>query len=407
MQKPLIVALSCALIAFAAGSLFFESKARPSAQTELWFCRFGVCDIDSVLAAETAVPSGPPKVASLSTLLEAVRRDPASPGRWSDLGEAFYGAGQTEQARRCYTSALALGPNIPPILLGAAQFNQKLGEENRALELASSALAQTNIYTNAIFDWFEAAKLPVSHILARGLPQNPSIYRAYLRHVRGAREAPETKQVWNATFSRGYVDDQLAREYVGWVYGREEYEYAAETWAAYLGDRAQGYLKSNWMFNGDFESEILPVPFDWRISESDGIMIERDADIKHSGSYSLRITLAGKQNLTQIPVSQSAVVTPGRYHFEAYIKTQDLTTDQGISLHLSDASGASHVNWTTEPLLGTNDWHKYSTDFCIAPKTKLVQLNLTRQSSLKFDSLIKGTMWIDSVKLSKVSPNCT
>jgi hypothetical protein len=53
-----------------------------------------------------------------------------------------------------------------------------------------------------------------------------------------------------------------------------------------------------------------------------------------------------------------------------------------------------------------HDWHRYSAEFCIVPKTKPVQLNLTRQSSLKFDSLIKGTIWLDSVKLSKLSPNC-
>ena len=404
-RTPLIVALSCALMAFAAGSLLFESKPQPSATRESLFCHFGICDIDSVLAVETAVPSGPPKVASLSTLLEALRRDPASPGRWSDLGEAFNQVRKTELARRCYTNALALGPNIPPILLGAAQFYQKLGDKSHALELASRALAQTQIYTNAIFDWFEAAKLKVSDIVSQGLPQDPSVYRAYLRHLWDYARLADSSQAWKVALARGFIDDQSARDYVNRIYGTGDYESAAEIWATYLGDRAQGYRRSNWIFNGDFESEISPIPLDWSINRSDEIEVERDPETKHSGKYSLRIKLGGKENLTGIPVSQRAVVTPGRYHFEAYVKTQDLTTDQGISLRIAD--GASHINWTTEPLLGTHDWRKFSTDFCVVPKTKLISLNLVRQPSLKFDSLIKGTLWMDSVSLTKLSPNCS
>ena len=403
-KRPLLIPISCALVAFAATSLVFVSKAQHSANAERGFCRIGICDIDSVLAAETEVLAAPSKVASISTLTEALRRDPASPGRWSELGEAFNDAGKTELARRCYANALTLSSNIPPILLEAAEFYQKNGETNKALELASRALAQTQVYINPIFDWFELAKLPVSDIVSHGLPQDPSIYRTYLRHVQSARGFPDTTQVWNATRARGFVDDQIAMEYLRWVYDRKDYEYAAETWAGYLGDRAHGYLKSNRIFNGDFESEILPVPLDWNINKSDEIGVERDPQTKHSGNYSLRITLGGKENLSGIPVSQSAVVTPGRYHFEAYVKTQDLSTDQGISLHIAD--NASHLNWTTEPLLGTNDWRKFSTEFCVGPKTKLLTLNLVRQTSLKFDSLIKGTLWLDAISLAKLSPTC-
>ena len=87
-------------------------------------------------------------------------------------------------------------------------------------------------------------------------------------------------------------------------------------------------------------------------------------------------------------------------------QTQDLTTDQGVSLHISDSGGASHINWTAEPLLGTNDWCKFSTEFCVAPRTKLIVLNMVRQPSLKFDNLIKGTLWMDSVSLARLSPTC-
>ena len=404
--RSIMLALSCVVIVFATGWLVYEAKFRGISEAERWFCRFGICDIDSVLAAETAAPQKNPEPALQPTLWEAVSRDPSTPGRWSDLGDSLYRSGQLDKARRCFSNALALGPHVPPILLDAAEFYQQIGEEDHALELTSRALAQTVVFASPIFDWFEAAKLPVPHVLAHGLPQQADVYRAYLRFVKDHGETGGTKEIWNDVLSHGYADDSLARDYVNWVYGRGEYEAAAEAWAAYLGDRGQGYLTSNRIFNGDFESEISQLALDWSINTRDGIEIERDGDTKHSGKYSLRIRLAGKDNLTSLPVSQRAVVAPALYRFEAYLKTQDLSTDQGISLHLSDPEGTSHLNVTTVPLLGTNDWRKFSAEICVMPPTKLIAINLVRRASLKFDSLIKGTFWIDSVSLSKLRPNC-
>jgi O-antigen ligase len=404
--KAIVLALSFVLIVFAAGWLAFEAKYSGDQGAERWFCRFGICDIDSVLTAESIAKAGNFATARQTTLLEAVRRDPANPERWADLGEARLNSGEITQARPCFLNALALGPNVPPILMRAAGFYQSTGETGRALELLRHALAQTQIYVTPIFEWLEFAKVPTEEVLAHVLPHYPRFFRAYLLYRRNTDDASGAAQVWTEAVTRGYMDDQAAEEYINWVYGRKEYQSAAQAWAFYLGDRSQGYLKSNWVFNGDFESEISQVALDWSISPSDGIEVERDGDTKHSGKYSLRIHLTGKQNLTGLPVSHRAVMAPGRFRFEAYLKTQDLSTDQGISLRISDPGGASHLNVTTEPLLGSNDWRKLSADICVAPQEKLVAINFVRQPSWKFDNLIKGTLWIDSVSLTRISQSC-
>ena len=319
----------------------------------------------------------------------------------------MHNSAQNIQAGLCYSNAVSLGPNDPPLLMRAADFYQNTGEKSRALQLISHALALTEVYLIPIFSWLASSKVSTEEVLARVLPPEPRFYHSYLRDRQDADDASGTAQVWNASLKRGYVNDEMAREYVNWLYGKKEYQAAATAWAEYLGDRSRGYLKSNWIFNGDFESETTRLALDWSILPSDGIEVERVADTKLSGKYSLRIKFAGKQNLTSIPVSQRAVVTPGRYHFEAYVKNENLTTDQGISVQVSYTGRGTPLTLTREPLLGTNDWRKLTADFCVTPQTKLVGLSLSRQSSLKFDNLIKGTLWIDSVSLSKLSPNCS
>src|SRR5258706_11994404 len=184
------------MFVFASGWLVFEHKFTNDRQAERRFCRLGICDIDSVMAAQIATQDGNAAALRQAELVEAVRRDAASPGRWSDLGESMFKSGRIEQARQRFSNALALGPNVPPILLQAADFYHGVGEDNRALELATRALVKTAVYENATFDWFAGAKLSVAELLSRGLPQDPRIFRAYFLHLMESRDAAAVAKAW-------------------------------------------------------------------------------------------------------------------------------------------------------------------------------------------------------------------
>jgi len=405
--RPVVLALSCMLLAFSIGSLVFIAKFSTDAQAERRFCRFGICDIDSVLAAQSGVEGGSFAGAPQPLLTEAVWRDPSAPGRWSNLGQALAARGQIEQARKCFANALRLGPNVPPLLLAAAKFYEKTGDHANALKIAARALSRTEVYRTIVFDWLASTKIPVDEVLAEVLPPDPQVFRSYLANEIKSENPVGAAKTWQAANGHGYMDEQSALTYSNWLYSRKEYQVAALTWASYLGDRAKGYPKSNRVLNGDFESGVSKSVLDWSIGELDGVEVERDAAVKHTGEYSLRIRFTGKENLTSVPVSLRAVVTPGRYRFEAYVKVQDLTTDQGISILLSNTDNTSPLTVKTEPLLGTADWRELSATFCVGPKANLVALSLVRQPSLKFDSKIKGTLWLDSVSLSNLSQDCS
>ncbi|MEO8053057.1 MAG: O-antigen ligase family protein, partial [Acidobacteriota bacterium] len=312
--KPVVLALCCVLLVFSIGWLIFGAKFSTDAQAERHFCRFGICDIDSVLAAQPGVAGGSFAGAPQPLLIEAVRRDPSAPGRWSDLGQALAARGQIEQARKCFANALRLGPNVPPLLLTAAKVYEKTGDHANALKIVARALSHTEVYRTIVFDWLASAKIPVDQVLAQVLPPDPQAFRSYLANQMQSENPIGAAETWKAANDHGYMDEQSALAYANWLYSRKEYQVAALTWASYLGDRGKGYLKSNRILNGDFESGVSKSVFDWSIGELDGVEVERDAAVKHTGSYSLRIQLTGKENLTSVPVSLRAAVTPGRYH---------------------------------------------------------------------------------------------
>jgi hypothetical protein len=96
---------------------------------------------------------------------------------------------------------------------------------------------------------------------------------------------------------------------------------------------------------------VSAVPFqhteivgDWSSGGAEGVQVERDADVRHFLSASV---LRASKNLRDARVGQTAIITPRKYRFEAYIKTLDITTDQGIRLRLSDP--AEPFTWRCQP----------------------------------------------------------
>src|SRR5207244_5027434 len=131
------IVIGCVLVVYAPASILLATAFRGDVRAERQFCRFGICDTDTVLDAQKQAHGGIVAAMPLPVLLEAVRRDPAAPRRWCDLGEAMSKAGRLEQARNCFSTALALGPDIPPVVLIVAYFYYDVGESKRALAQAS------------------------------------------------------------------------------------------------------------------------------------------------------------------------------------------------------------------------------------------------------------------------------
>jgi O-antigen ligase len=402
-EQRLALFLAALLAVYAPAWILFRAAFRGDVRAEGVFCRLGICDTDAVLTAQILGHAGNVAAVPEAELLKALRRDPNSPDRWCDAGDSFLTSGKWAQAEYCYSAAQALGPNIPPILMRISDSYYRLHQTERALDQRSHILRQTDTYDGLIFDWYWTKKLPVSVVLVHGLPDAARAGRAYLRHLLTLDESRDAAEVWNWNVGHGYADDRLANDYLGFLVKQQEYEAAAQAWAHYLGPRRHDYMESNWIFNGEFENEVSTSPFDWRIDKREDVEVSRDAGVAHGGTHSLRIGFEGNQNLNYSDVSQTIFLKPGRYRFDAYVRTERLTTDEGIGFHILDPAASSRLDVMTKRLTGSNDWKKIEQVFDIRPQTKLIQIRVVRQPSLKFDNDISGTVWIDTVKVTPIN----
>jgi len=212
----------------------------------------------------------------------------------------------------------------------------------------------------------------------------------------------DAEPVWRWGREHSFVDDRLADEYAGFLLAQRRPDAALQAWAAHFGSRSPGFPHNNRVFNAGFESELAGATFDWRIERLTGVTVERDNSTSAAGHWSLRIHFQGDENLAYRHVAQRVVVHPGPWRFQAQIRTLDLSTDQGLGFQIVDQEEAARLDVRTQRWLGTRDWTSIDQRLVIPERTRLVEVRLLREPSLKFDNKIHGTAWIDEVRLAPV-----
>lgn len=334
---------------------------------------------------------------TVATAAVRVRREPANPAAWCDLGEAFAAAGETEQARRCFARAQELGPRIPPVWVRSMNFHVERGEPEKALDASARALALAPDYDLVIFGTYDVLGIPPDRVMTR-LSFDGKVARRYFQYLMDAGRVEDAKRNWKTLRELEQVDSRMAEGYVNWLLAHRQPAEAVRAWAEHLGKEAGDYPEPNHVFNGGFERPFTQARLDWSVSAVEGIDAQRDAAVAYEGRHSFRVSFPGTQNFHYRGLAQTAAVTPGRWRLRVMAKSDGITTISGPHLHVLGEG----VDAKTEDLLGSNPWTPLSVEFTVPPRTTSVMIVLCREPTHKFDSKIKGTVWVDALKLNKM-----
>jgi hypothetical protein len=294
--------------------------------------------------------------------------------------------------------AVELGPHLPQILLRAANFHFRLGAAQDALGYAAQVLAIVPDYDAAIFTTYSRMGVDTENALRYGLPHGARAAQAFFRYTLSAGGLEDAASVWAWMGRNSMNDDRSADAYAAFLIGRQRYEEAARMWAAQMGTREAGYLQSKWLCNGDFSREPSGAVFDWKVTPVAGVEVRRDSG---QGRPALRIEFPGTENLAYGNVEQTAFVAPGSYRFSALMRSDAITTGEGVGFRIFDREKPGGLDVRTRQLRGTADWSRVETEFQ-ARAPGLVVVQVFRAQSLKFDNKIAGTVWIGEVKLERV-----
>jgi len=158
--------------------------------------------------------------------------------------------------------------------------------------------------------------------------------------------------------------------------------------------------------NGDFEAPLRNAGLDWRMAQAPGYKISLDDFQSQSGSRSLRVQFDGTTNPEFYSVQQWVPVEPETdYYFRAFTKTENISTDNGMFLHLSTVGAPPDESWarSTENRVGSNPWTEEHLNLHTGPDTRVILVQLRRSKSAKLNNLLQGTVWLENVSLRPVN----
>lgn len=409
---PVVLLLALLATLYGGAWMVYLGQPRVDIDAERRYCRFGVCDTDGALAAlrNQARATQPDSVPQLSPemLLAYLDRDRAAPYRWDELGDALNRAGRHDEARAAFARAVALGPTSAATLLMAAEFQFDDGQKAEGFGLTSRALQveDAQMY-DAAFTMLAAKQATPAQVIDAVALARPAALAFLRRQLQtDTLNLPAAHDIWRWAIGRGYIDDGIAREYTSALLSHKLEEAAWNDWVSYVwaARLEAGYPAENRIFNGGFEREPSAVPFDWQIQKVPGVLVTFDKGVHAEGTRSLRLAFDGTENVSDVGVVQSIYLAPGRYTFRAQIRSDGLTTDQGVSFNIRYDAAPSELYVTTEAMLAPTDWTRVTAEFDAPSNGGMVSIRVVRKPSLKFDKLAKGNLRIDQIVITPANP---
>jgi hypothetical protein len=153
--------------------------------------------------------------------------------------------------------------------------------------------------------------------------------------------------------------------------------------------------EGNLVVNGDFNEEIIPGGFSWRLQTPASQTIRVDTVEIHGGTASISFTFEGP-TFSDYGFSQLVPVRSKQlYELRVAAKSQEIQSSDGPRIMVEDAF--THVllakgnEWQ-----GTHGWDDQRILFSTKPDTKLIRIYIGRITGA---GLIRGSLWLDNIQL--------
>ena len=330
----------------------------------------------------------------------AANLNPHESRYWLDLASAYQIEGNVDAQRQSVERAVEADPTTPHVAWEAANFFLIQGDPGKALPYFRTVLANDPDATQFTLQLCWRVTADANQMFEQVLPRRMNLYLSFLQLLVSKQEVGPAENAWDHIIGlQESFPPKLAFPYFRLLITQAEVEAARSGWQqlARVDKQLQPYLATpeNLVVNGGFEEDLLNGGFDWWYEINPHAALAIDTDQFYGGTRSLSVTFDGRST-EDAGIGQFIPVKPNTdYEFSAESKTQDIDSASGPRFSIVDAyTDASYV--LSDDLLGTNPWHLHHSIFHTGPNTSLLALRIVRQPAVP---LIRGRLWIDSIKL--------
>jgi hypothetical protein len=341
---------------------------------------------------------------SLRHQQRATQLSPASRLYWSDLELACESAGDAHCTDLARERLLQLCPMAPAYhwleadsYLRTNRLDLAFAQYRRLLELDPS-------YAPSVWSNLQEVNQP-ELVYEQVLADNPhaELKAGYVDFLGDEGDNETAYRIWRRLMAGSLsVPYSAVAPYIDRLITLSRFDEAVNVWQDLqrLGIVATGSEKGDLVFNGEFERPPLKSGFDWRTGNTTYLAVDFSAPQAYHGSHCLRIDFTVSRNDDYEPVYQIVPVLPGQaYKLEAFVRTQEITSDSGPCLRVRDTEPGGFPDAASETTVGTTPWHLVRLSFTTGPHTQAVQVSFWRPRGRVFPTDIVGTAWWDAVSI--------
>lgn len=335
---------------------------------------------------------------------KAVRNDPLSAHYWMDLGSAYEASGEQARARDAYLRAKSVYPASAEVafhygnfLLREQQYPEAYAELQRAVRTDPTLLPLAISRT-----WRSSED--VDQLLNNVLPANADAYLQALDFFASIHEGQPALKVWQRLLGlRDSISLPRTFPFFEELIREDRADDARHAWREALaaaGVPHDAPAKESLVWNGNFAQDFANGGLDWRWTPLLGVEIGFDSETAPNGSRAVRVEFNGGSNLALGAPAQYVPVEPGHsYRFHAYMRTEGITTENGLRFSITDPNHNGALNVVTDNFTGSHPWTSVDADLTTGPATRFLLVRLFREPSRLFENKLEGTVWIVDISL--------
>lgn len=355
----------------------------------------------------------PDSARAIQALRKAIALDPYSAEALLDLATAYDGEGDTAHAREAFIAAQRVYPLSADASWSYGNFLLRQGEQDAAFGEIHKAVELEPNRADQAFSRALRVQPDANVLLDKAVPPSTAAYVTILRSLSSTGDLGNAQLVWNRLIA---LRQQIPMsEMVYFIDKLLQYRSAdaARAWS-----QAVSIMRNppppdpggSLLWDGGLESGYAGGGFSWQFSpETSDVQIAFDRSEKHSGGQSLRILFKGHRNLGFQDACHKVALEPGKqYLLSGWVRTQSLTSSQGVRLQIFASSSNKNDSVTPEEVHGTQAWKQLQLTWVAPPGGLFGSVCVKRLMSDMPESDIQGAAWIDDISLVPVdeaSPN--
>jgi tetratricopeptide (TPR) repeat protein len=335
----------------------------------------------------------------------AASLDSHSADTWLGLGSAYESLGDLASARDAFLHAKKSYPLSAEVSWQYGNFLLRQGELQSAFSEMRRAVEADPKRGAEAFSRALRAEPDVDQILNHVLPPNRDVYVVVIWDQITDGQTDIALQVWDRLIA---IHPQLPLGYVfpliKALRSNKRITDARRVWDQAVVVAGMADLQGppgSVLWDGGFESGVNGGGYSWLFPEGlRNVQIGIDAQEKHSGNHSLRLTFDGKSIVSSTDICHYVPVSPSTsYRFSAWVKTRAITTDQGVRFQLRSLGTQDSSVAATPELHGSEPWTHIEMLWSSGIDVQEVQVCLVRFLSDQLENKIKGTIWVDDIAL--------